>query len=49
MTLIFFYVIALSSRGVNGVVRAGFELQKQDLFYKINDYEISCGQIVAEN
>lgn len=44
-----FYVIALSNRGVNGVVRAGFELQKQDLFYKINDYEISCGQIVAEN
>ena len=26
-----FYVVALSNRGVNGVVRAGFELQKQEL------------------
>ncbi len=44
-----FYVVALSNQGVNGVVRAGFELQKQDLFYKINDHEISCGRIVAKN
>lgn len=41
-----FNVVALSNRGVNGVVRAGFELQKQDLFYKINGYEISCGKII---
>lgn len=44
-----FYVVALSNQGVNGVVRAGFELQKQDLFYKINDHEISCGRIVTKN
>jgi len=44
-----FYVVALSNKGVNGVVRAGFELQQQDLFYKINDHEISCGRIVANN
>ncbi len=44
-----FYVVALSNQGVNGVVRAGFELQKQDLFYKINDHKISCGRIVAKN
>ncbi|MDY8137498.1 hypothetical protein [Aquimarina sp. 2201CG5-10] len=42
-----FYVVALSNRGANGVVRAGFELQKQDLFYKFNDYKIRCGQIVT--
>jgi len=44
-----FYVVALSNKGVNGVVRAGFELRKQDLFYKINDQEISCGRIVSQN
>jgi len=42
-----FYVVALSNKGVNGVVRAGFELQQQDLFYKINDHEISCGRIIT--
>ncbi|WP_157483913.1 hypothetical protein [Maribacter hydrothermalis] len=40
-----FYVIALSNKGVNGVVRAGFELKKRDLIYKINDYEFTCGKI----
>lgn len=44
-----FYVVALSNRGVNGVVRAGFELQKQELLYKINNYEINCGRVVAKN
>jgi len=27
------------------VVRAGFELQKQKLIYKINNHEINSGQI----
>ncbi len=40
-----FYVIALSNQGVDGVVRAGFELQKQKLIYKINNHEINSGQI----
>jgi len=40
-----FYVVALSNRGVNGVVRAGFELQKQKLIYKINNHEIISGQV----
>lgn len=40
-----FYVIAISNRGVNGVVRAGFELEKQNLIYKINNHEINSGQI----
>lgn len=43
-----FYVIALSNQGVNGVVRAGFELQKQKLIYKINNHEIDCGQIITK-
>jgi len=44
-----FYVVALSNRGVNGVVRAGFELRKQELLYKINNYEINCGRIATKN
>ncbi|PCI00364.1 MAG: hypothetical protein COB81_09035 [Flavobacteriaceae bacterium] len=44
-----FYVVALSNQGINGAVRAGFELQKQDLFYKINKHKIGCGRIVAKN
>lgn len=40
-----FYHVALSDKGVNGVVRAGFELQENTLFYKINDLEINCGDI----
>jgi len=40
-----FYVIALSNQGVDGVVRAGFELQKQKLIYVINNHEIHSGQI----
>ncbi|MCM4173813.1 hypothetical protein DHD32_20265 [Arenibacter sp. TNZ] len=43
-----FYVVALSNRGVNGVVRAGFELQKQELLYKINNYEINSGRIITK-
>ena len=43
------YVVALSNQGVNGVVRAGFELQKQDLIYKINGRKVSCGNIVTKN
>ncbi len=43
-----FYVVALSNRGVNGVVRAGFELQKLTLIYKINNHEIISGQIITK-
>jgi hypothetical protein len=40
-----FYVIVLSNQGVDGAMRAGFELQKQKLIYKINNHEIESGQI----
>lgn len=43
-----FYVIALSDQGIDGVVRAGFELQKQKLIYKINNHEINSGQIITK-
>ena len=42
-----FYVVALSNKGVDGVVRAGFALQKEKLIYKINNHEINCGRIIS--
>lgn len=44
-----FYTVAISNQGINGVVRAGFELERRDLIYKINGYKINCGRIVAKN
>lgn len=41
-----FYTVVISDKGINGIVRAGFELQKEDLIYKINNYQINCGRIV---
>ena len=46
--LYLFYTGAISNRGVNGVVRAGFELDNQDLVYKLNGYQVNCGEIVIE-
>lgn len=43
-----FYSVAISNQGVNGPVRAGFELQKQNLIYKINNHEINSGQIITK-
>lgn len=43
-----FYVVAISNQGVNGVIRAGFELKKQNLFHNINDREINCGRIIVK-
>lgn len=40
-----FYVIVLSDQRIDGVIRAGFELQNQKLIYKINNCEIDSGQI----
>jgi hypothetical protein len=42
-----FYVVVLSNKGVNGVVRTGFELQKEKLIYEINNHEINCGRIIT--
>jgi hypothetical protein len=40
-----FYTVAISNQGVDGVVQSGFELENQDLVYKINGYKINCGRI----
>ena len=39
------YSVVTSSEGVNGVMRTGFELQKQDLYYRINGHKFYCGTI----
>jgi hypothetical protein len=44
-----FYVVALSNHGVNGTLRTGFRLKQQDLYYRINDKTIHCGNIVFQN
>ena len=43
-----FYTVAISNKGVIGPLRAGFELQKEELIYKINKHEINCGKISAK-
>lgn len=40
-----FYTVVISSKGVKGTIRAGFELQEKELIYNINNYEINCGKI----
>ena len=41
----FFYVVLLFSEKYEGVVRAGLNLRDDNLFYKVNDVEISSGQV----
>ena len=43
-----FYSVVISNQGVNGTIRAGFELQKEELIYKINSHEINCGKIIIK-
>lgn len=38
-----FYTLALSNKGVNGVVRAGFRLDQQKVLFQINGIEFECG------
>ncbi len=44
-----FYSVAITNKGVNGVVRAGFDLKAKNLIYKINDHNLLCGKIVTKN
>ncbi|GGG60243.1 hypothetical protein [Hymenobacter glacieicola] len=39
----FFYVIVLSKRGVEGVIRAGFRVKDDKLYYRVNGTDIYCG------
>ena len=43
-----FYTVVISNRGVNGPVRAGYELKNQDVVYTINGYSFNCGSIIAQ-
>jgi len=40
-----FYVVTLSTKGVNGTLRTGLSIKGQNLYYKINDKEIGAGKI----
>lgn len=45
-----FYVVALSSiKKVGGTLRTGLSLKGQNLYYKIKDKEIQCGNINLKN
>ena len=44
-----FYVATLSTRGVDGTIRAGLSLKEQNLFYRVNDKEIHCGKVNLKN
>lgn len=43
-----FYTVALSDQGIDGVVRAGFALNGQDLIYTLSGHEIDSGSIRAQ-
>lgn len=40
-----FYVVVLTNKGVDGVVRAGFSLEDQNVLFRFNKKEIKCGYI----
>lgn len=40
-----FYVITLFNKGVEGTIRTGLSIKEQNLFYRVNDNEIQCGNI----
>lgn len=45
-----FYVVMLCLvNGAHGTLRTGFSIKGQNLYYKINDKEISCGSISLRN
>ena len=44
-----FYTLAISEKGVNGVIRAGYELASQNLIYQINSYKVNAGSIRAKD
>ena len=40
-----FYVVAVSNKGVNGVVRAGLQVEGDSLYYRINEVVIPVGRL----
>ncbi|MET4108333.1 hypothetical protein [Hymenobacter sp. UYP22] len=45
----FLYVVVLCNRGVQGPIRAGFRLQGDKLYYRVNGTEIPCGYATLKN
>ncbi|RMB56314.1 hypothetical protein EAX61_14595 [Dokdonia sinensis] len=43
-----FYTVVISDRGVNGPLRAGYELKDGKIIYKINDFDLQCGRIISK-
>ena len=44
-----FYVVTLFDKGIEGIVRAGLEIEGQELIYKINDLKLPFGQVNIAN
>lgn len=44
-----FYVVILSNKGVDGILRTGLSLKGENLFYRINEIEIQCGKSNLKN
>jgi len=45
-----FYIVTLRSiEGIKGTLRTGLSIKGQNLFYRINDQEINCGNINLNN
>ena len=40
-----FYIVTLFNKWVNGTLRTGLSITGQNIFYRINDREIHCGNI----
>jgi len=40
-----FYFVVLTNRGLDGTLRTGFSIEKQDLIYRINGMQIFCGKV----
>lgn len=40
-----FYVVTLSTRGINGTLRTGLTVSGTKLFYRVNEIELPCGEI----
>ncbi|RSK47483.1 hypothetical protein [Hymenobacter rigui] len=40
----FIYVVVLASRARNGIMRAGFNVRGDKLYYRVNEQDIYCGQ-----
>lgn len=45
----FIYVVVLASRARDGIMRAGFSVRGDELYYRVNEQEIYCGQATTKH